>query len=484
MGSLHRYDLEHMLSTDPPMVPWVIRNFIARGEVTVLYGVGGVSKSMLCLGLAAGVTDGPRHVAGLGCNRARAAYIDAENGEWETHRRVQAFDIDPARLAMYDATGVNLLKDYDEIEKTVREVKPRLIVLDSLRRLLPGVEENDSGAMAEAMGLCKLLAQRTRAAVVVIHHSKKATKDGEAYRGSSAIADQASIVYRLSRVPGDVDRFRRVLITEKMRIAAEPPPRYLRIGFDAGRVVLDSAFQPGEGEVAPGSAAAEMVPEVLALLEQGPRTRAQVAKELGRDKADGTVRRVFEQLDIAGRIEHDEATGIWRTVATATPDVDFANRSVFVRRNRVRAELRAPKSGKVRSVPLIDQAAAALDGLSRRDNFTAPSDLVFASPVGSYLDDGDLRQRFYAALRRAGLGHKREEQPALRFHDLRHTFGTLAVQVWPLVDVQAYMGHANISTTMIYAHSVPKHDAADALSALVAGSASARLAETSNTVAV
>jgi integrase len=148
-------------------------------------------------------------------------------------------------------------------------------------------------------------------------------------------------------------------------------------------------------------------------------------------------------------------------------DVDFANRNVFVRQNRVRNRLTQPKSGKVRSVPLIDQAAAALDGLSRRGDFTEPSDLVFVSPTGSYVDDYTLRKRFYAALKRAGLGHKREKDPPLRFHDLRHTFGTLAVQVWPLVDVQSYMGHANISTTMIYAHHVPKHDAADALTRLV-----------------
>jgi integrase len=45
-------------------------------------------------------------------------------------------------------------------------------------------------------------------------------------------------------------------------------------------------------------------------------------------------------------------------------------------------------------------------------------------------------------------------------HDLRHTFGTLAVQVFPLHDVQAYMGHADIQTTMRYAHHVPKVDAA------------------------
>jgi integrase len=59
------------------------------------------------------------------------------------------------------------------------------------------------------------------------------------------------------------------------------------------------------------------------------------------------------------------------------------------------------------------------------------------------------------------------ESPPFRFHDLRHTFGTLAVQVWPLVDVQNYMGHANVTTTMIYAHHVPKRDAADALTRLL-----------------
>ncbi len=136
-------------------------------------------------------------------------------------------------------------------------------------------------------------------------------------------------------------------------------------------------------------------------------------------------------------------------------DVDFANRNVLVRGNYTRGPLATPKSGKVRSVPLIDQAGAALDGVSRREHFTEPGDLVFPSDTGSYFDDGDVRKRFYAALKRAGLGDKRSEQPPMRFHHLRHTFGTLAVQVWPLHDVQAYMGHANVQTTMLYAHHVP-----------------------------
>jgi len=55
----------------------------------------------------------------------------------------------------------------------------------------------------------------------------------------------------------------------------------------------------------------------------------------------------------------------------------------------------------------------------------------------------------------------------MRFHDLRHSLGTLAVQAFPLSDVQAYLGHADVQTTMIYVHHVPKVDAAERLSALV-----------------
>jgi integrase len=141
-------------------------------------------------------------------------------------------------------------------------------------------------------------------------------------------------------------------------------------------------------------------------------------------------------------------------------DIDFAKRLVHVRRSYTHGAEGAPKSGKVRSVPLIDQAAKAFDALSRRQHFTNPDDLVFLSAIGSVVDDVRLRRRYYTALERAGL--KR-----LTFHCLRHTFGTIAVQAFPLSDVKAYMGHADIATTMIYVHHVPQADAADKFGRLV-----------------
>src|SRR5204863_1794882 len=60
-------------------------------------------------------------------------------------------------------------------------------------------------------------------------------------------------------------------------------------------------------------------------------------------------------------------------------DVDFAKRLIHVRRSYVLGHEDTPKSHKVRSVPLIDQTARALDELSRREHFTGDDDRVFVN---------------------------------------------------------------------------------------------------------
>jgi hypothetical protein len=83
-----------------------------------------------------------------------------------------------------------------------------------------------------------------------------------------------------------------------------------------------------------------------------------------------------------------------------------------------------PKSHHVRSVPLSDQAVVAVDGLSRREHFTAPGDLVFCNAVGAHYSDDVARDGFYAALDAAELGHLRAKPDPIVFDDLRHTFET------------------------------------------------------------
>lgn len=159
--------------------------------------------------------------------------------------------------------------------------------------------------------------------------------------------------------------------------------------------------------------------------------------------------------------------------------IDFASRILHVQRNYVEGEEDTPKSHRRRSVPVSDQAVVVLEALSRREHFTGPDDLVLCDEVGHHLDDNTVRDEFYAALERAGLGHLRYIEPPnhanpkgvmrddpIVFHDLRHTFGTqCAARGIDLRKIQAWMGHADIQTTMRYLHYVPAHDDAARLTA-------------------
>ena len=132
-------------------------------------------------------------------------------------------------------------------------------------------------------------------------------------------------------------------------------------------------------------------------------------------------------------------------------DVDFAGQAIRVRASYAGGGLTAPKSGKVRSVPMAPDVATALGKLQQRASFTADDDLVFVGEFGDYLDGSALRRRYATALKHAGL------RP-LRFHDLRHTFGTTTIAKADIRRVQEWMGHADVQTTMKYLHYAPRED--------------------------
>jgi integrase len=130
-------------------------------------------------------------------------------------------------------------------------------------------------------------------------------------------------------------------------------------------------------------------------------------------------------------------------------DVDFTGAVIRVRASYAEGQVTTPKSGKVRSVPLAPDVAGALAKLGRRERFTAEADLVFVGDAGGHLDGSALRRRYTGALERAGLRR-------LRFHDLRHTFGTRMIAKADIRRVQEWMGHADIQTTMKYLHYAPR----------------------------
>jgi integrase len=144
-------------------------------------------------------------------------------------------------------------------------------------------------------------------------------------------------------------------------------------------------------------------------------------------------------------------TGLRRgeLVALRWRDVSFAGQYIRVTASYTERELSTPKSGKVRSVPLAPEVAQVLARLNQREHWTSEDDLVFVGVGGGYLDASALFRRYKLALQRAGLR-------SLRFHDLRHTFGTRAITKASILQVKEWMGHADVQTTMQYLHYSPR----------------------------
>ncbi len=131
-------------------------------------------------------------------------------------------------------------------------------------------------------------------------------------------------------------------------------------------------------------------------------------------------------------------------LALSWGDIDWHNHLVVFRRSSTRGIVGPTKSGRERKVPLTGKLEAALRRIKH-----LRSDRVFCNPDGSVLTLDQLHERFWMVSRRAGLRR-------LRWHDLRHSFGSQAAMAGvPIIQVQQWMGHSTIAMTMRYAHLSP-----------------------------
>jgi len=117
-------------------------------------------------------------------------------------------------------------------------------------------------------------------------------------------------------------------------------------------------------------------------------------------------------------------------------DISLKDRYILVRES---------KNGEIRHVPINSLLMKTLKSVINNTD----SEYLFVGPTGDPVKS--VKQGFWAALRRSGIPH-------LRFHDLRHSFGSnLSMAGVDIATIQELMGHKDISTTKRYLHPSPSH---------------------------
>jgi len=187
-----------------PAPQWIIKGFLPRAALGVLYGASGSGKSFLALDMAISVARG-ENWRGARTKQGAVGYIVAEGAGGFTSR-VQAYctanDIAPAEIPLKMLGGApNLM-----LHKVAAGLAAALIMcgplsvvfVDTYARVMGGGNENEAKDTNTIVANCALIHELTGALVVLIHHSGKDAAKGA--RGSGALKAAADVELEVVRL--------------------------------------------------------------------------------------------------------------------------------------------------------------------------------------------------------------------------------------------------------------------------------------------
>lgn len=200
-------DILQAFEQEPPKLDFILPGLLS-GTVGGIVSPGGAGKSMLAIELSMLVTTG-HDLSGFGGGVERplgkVVFLAAEDPEDAIRHRLHGlgqhidqdmrqafavgFEIEPLAGMQADICREDWLAFVDSMAKG-----RRLMFLDTLRRFHL-LNENDSGEMAQLIGILEGIARRTGCAMVFLHHASKAAAMGgmgdmqQASRGSSVLVD-------------------------------------------------------------------------------------------------------------------------------------------------------------------------------------------------------------------------------------------------------------------------------------------------------
>lgn len=275
---------------DVPERHWLVRGLIPSKTVTLLSGDGGTGKSLIALQLAAAVALGKPWL-GRAAASGQALFISAEDDEDELHRRlwdvvqsegaaladldqltVRSLAGENALLTALDArTGIQATSDLlRELDGFMAELKPALLVLDTLADLFPG-NENDRAQARQFIGILRGLAMRHDCAVVLLAHpSLSGIQSGTGMSGSTGWNNSVRSRLYLRRVlHGDEEPNPDARVLEAMKANYGPTGDEIALVWRNG-VFAANAPETGLDRMARRSKAERVFLKLLRMLaEQG-----------------------------------------------------------------------------------------------------------------------------------------------------------------------------------------------------------------------
>jgi RecA-family ATPase len=203
--------LAELGDTEPPRRRWLVPGRIPMRAVTILSGDGAAGKTTILMQLCEAVVAGADWLGAVVDEQGPALFLTAEEEDDEIHRRFAAivrhtgrrFENLPgvqflslagksAELGVAGRDGiVRPTPLFAQIERSAREMRPRLIAVEAAADVFAG-SEIDRGQVRQFIQLLRRLAIEADGAVVLIQHpSVSGMAEGQGRSGSTAWRNRA-----------------------------------------------------------------------------------------------------------------------------------------------------------------------------------------------------------------------------------------------------------------------------------------------------
>jgi hypothetical protein len=321
-------------------VAWLWRGWLALGKTCVLDGDPGLGKSATTLDIAARLSTGRPFPDGSQCETGAGGVVilSAEDGVADTIKpRLEAAGADTSRISslgtVWEGRGerrhertLSLPEDIPLIEREIRRVEAKLVIVDPLMAFLPRkIDAHKDQDVRRALAPFASMAERTGAALQVVRHLSKSEGTSPIYRGGGSIGiiGAARMGALVAKDPKDEER--RVLAPTKNNLAVHPKSlTYTLEEADNGAVRVIWAGQSDYSasqllqtvRVDRADALREAEDFLAALLSDGPVPKAVVDEEAkAANISPGTLRRAKTTLGVVPARENqvggERGAGRW-----------------------------------------------------------------------------------------------------------------------------------------------------------------------------
>lgn len=217
-------------------IEWLIEGRLPRGMLSTFVGLPGAGKSMLAAFISSKISTGAGMEAEGESWPPRAPgrvlmFVFEDGGEMILRPRLEAMGADIDRIEVCEVKsrgdeerGIDLLRDFELIERKVVEFAPDLIVIDPVNSAWgAGKDQNDDVQVREVLAPYKRLAEAHRAAILLITHTNKRSDVSDAQdtaSGARAIVGISRTVYLVGRLREEDGGFMHYLADMKVNIRA------------------------------------------------------------------------------------------------------------------------------------------------------------------------------------------------------------------------------------------------------------------------